>query len=257
MNLEQALEWVASPDTGAALRQDGDLLLSADGTESFPLVEGRLPLLFPRKLHPYLEGGVLDVPVETIDDPFLKYAHISALKQNVEATNTPHGDYWYQKHYEWTRTLTDGASGRTLDVGCDDAEICRGFFPEDVGYLGLDCLFRDRSKFRVLGMAEFLPVKSASFDCVSFLGSLDHVFDYKLALHEAGRVLKPGGTLYLASLVWSRDYQLHTDAVHFHHFADHELLGALSSYSIQKLDRYAWKDDTHRESLYLAAQKPE
>ena len=247
---------LASPDTKAPLHLDGNELVTESGDERFPLVGAGLPLLFPGRLLDHVDGGSLVVPDDAPDDAFMQYARMSAMKQNATTPNTDHGDVWYLKHREWTQALVDGASGSVLDVGCDDPEICREFYPEGVDYLGLDCLSRDREKFRLLGMAEFLPLRDASFDVVSFLGSLDHVFDYKLALREADRVLKPGGTLYLASLVWTDRIQLCTDNVHFHHFADYELLGALSGYSIRRVERYAWKNDTHRESLYFAARKP-
>ena len=91
---------------------------------------------------------------------------------------------------------------------------------------------------------------------MALLTSLDHVLDHHAALDEAWRVLRPGGRLYLASLVWSERAELYRDHVHFHHFREFELFGALARFRLDTVQRYPWKDDTHRSALYLALTRP-
>jgi ubiquinone/menaquinone biosynthesis C-methylase UbiE len=93
-------------------------------------------------------------------------------------------------------------------------------------------------------------------DNVCLLTSLDHVLDHHAALDEAHRVLRPGGRLYLASLVWHERAELYRDHVHFHHFREFELFGALARFVVDTVARYPWKGDTHRTALYLALTKP-
>jgi ubiquinone/menaquinone biosynthesis C-methylase UbiE len=47
-----------------------------------------------------------------------------------------------------------------------------------------------------LGPVEDLPFESESFDIVTAYSFMDHLLDYRLALQEAYRVLKPGGVFY-------------------------------------------------------------
>lgn len=128
-------------------------------------------------------------------------------------------------------------------------------FPDGTSYLGLDPLYYDKSHFRLLGMAEYLPVLSGSFDNACLLSSLDHILDHHRAIDEAWRILKPGGMLYFQILVWTHRAELAPDHLHFHHFREYEILGALEKFRIMELIRTPWKDDDHRTSLYIAARK--
>jgi hypothetical protein len=45
------------------------------------------------------------------------------------------------------------------------------------------------------------------------------------------------------------------DNVHFHHFRQFEIEGALRRFRIGRIKRYGWKNDDHRFGVYLAAMK--
>ena len=90
---------------------------------------------------------------------------------------------------------------------------------------------------------------------VLFNTSLDHILDWKHAITEARRVLAPGGVLYLCSLVWTDRAGLMEDTVHFHHFREVELFGALEGLRIMKEKRYDYKGEKHRHGLYVSAKK--
>ena len=68
-------------------------------------------------------------------------------------------------------------------------------------------------------------------------------------------MLRPGGRLYLATLIWTDSAALTTDQAHFHHFRQFEVEGVLRKFNINTLDRYGWKGDTHRYGVYLRATK--
>jgi ubiquinone/menaquinone biosynthesis C-methylase UbiE len=105
-------------------------------------------------------------------------------------------------------------------------------------------------------MAERLPIADGAADNVALNSSLDHILDYHLAVDEAVRILKPGGMFYMNSLIWTMRAELFPDTVHFHHFRDFELRGALKALRIEEITRYSWKGDSHRYGVYLAARKP-
>lgn len=253
LTLDECIALLASPDTGAALSlsEDGRALVA--GSESFPIIGG-LPLLFPAAVQPYAEPSRLDVPPGG-DDALRKYLHISGLKFAREPTNSEHTDINYLKHVYRARALLRNARGTVLDVGCDSPKISRSQFPHTATYIGLEPTYEDRTEFRIIGMSEFLPFRGGSLDNVAILTTLDHVLDYHRSVDEAWRVLRPGGTLYLATLIWTHDAELHHDHTHFHHFRDFEILGALRAFSIEQVLRYSWKGNTHRFAWYLSATK--
>ena len=96
--------------------------------------------------------------------------------------------------------LRDNVEGKCLDVGC-------GLLPEpaymkeqpDITFFGIDP-FDDKieRKFKfTCGIGEELPYFNETFDCVLFASTIDHMIDPQLALKEAYRVLKPGGSLVI------------------------------------------------------------
>ncbi len=252
--LVEALPLLVSPDTRRPLVLRGDVLVSRNGCECFPIRAG-LPVLFPAQAHAYLGPDRLEVPWGHYSDSFAQYLLITAIKQHYPEHNSPRDNPWFQRHLAWTRDLMSGAQGIVLDVGCDDPILSAELFPAGTVYLGLDPLYGDAGPFRLVGMAEFLPLADGSIDAVCLLTSLDHVFDWHRAIDEACRVLKLGGTLFVASLVWTDRADLHGDHVHFHHFREYELLGAIGHLSLASFRRYPWKDDGHRSVVYLSARK--
>lgn len=233
---------------GAALR----------GTErTFPLVAG-CPLLFPCDMARV--DAVLRAPdaLERFStlSPLEQYCAFGMLKGSNNGNNLDHEDPWYGRHLWRSVRLLREVSGSFLDVGCDDAFLSRGLLPEDVRYVGLDPAPTGGAAFRVGGFGEFLPFRDASFDAVGFQTSLDHIFDYHLALAEARRVLRPGGRLYLATLLWTASAQLYTDTVHFHHFRAGQMETALrEDFDVDHVQAYSWKGNTHRFGVYLSARR--
>jgi hypothetical protein len=253
LTLDECLPLLASPDSGAALSLSPDGSALVAGRETFPITGG-LPLLFPASVQPFAGPTRLEVPPGG-DDALRKYLHMSSLKFAREPTNSEHSDVNYLKHVYRARALLKTAQGTVLDVGCDSPEVSRAQFPHTASYIGIEPTYEDRSEFRIIGMSEFLPFRDDSLDNVAILTTLDHVLDYHRSVDEAWRVLRPGGTLYLATLIWTHNAELHHDHTHFHHFRDFEILGALREFSIGEVLRYPWKGNTHRFAWYLSATK--
>jgi ubiquinone/menaquinone biosynthesis C-methylase UbiE len=101
--------------------------------------------------------------------------------------------------------------GIALDIGCGCGEWCNRL--EGFGYAvhGIDPASEEltaakdltaalghRSEF-TLSAAEKLPFKDRTFDLIISVCAIEHFQDFRKALSEMGRVLKPGGSLILTA----------------------------------------------------------
>ena len=110
----------------------------------------------------------------------------------------------------WRRWLTQGARGRTLDLGCGTGRNLP-LFPAGARAIGLDpemdSLRRARRRAPgvplVCGSAEALPFRDRSFDTVVSGLVFCSVPDARRGLVEVGRVLRPDGRLRLLEHVRS------------------------------------------------------
>jgi SAM-dependent methyltransferase len=116
-----------------------------------------------------------------------------------------HDSYW-RFHRDLFLDLVPAPAGRTLDIGCGEGRLAR-----DLAALGHDVVGVDASPTMLaaareaapemelhLADAADLPFPVASFALVVAFMSLQDVDDLPGALHEAARVLAPGGRLCLA-----------------------------------------------------------
>lgn len=102
------------------------------------------------------------------------------------------------------------AGGQALEVGCGQGYgselIIRVFGAGRVLAVDIDPRMIWRAQRRIAAKrlpvtvgyasAEALPVQDASFDAVFDFGILHHVIDWRKALSEVHRVLRPGGRFY-------------------------------------------------------------
>ena len=92
-----------------------------------------------------------------------------------------------------SRYLT-GIGGVVLDIGCG-AFVTKYRFSPGTRYYGLDITSRAT---HVRGDAHCLPFQDQSVDWVLLVAMLEHVAEPQQVLHEAFRVLRPGGKAYVA-----------------------------------------------------------
>jgi SAM-dependent methyltransferase len=95
-----------------------------------------------------------------------------------------------------------------LDVGCGEGRFCRMLQASGIGTIGIDPTHslveqakrRDPAGDYRLGSAEALPFEAASFDLVVSYLTLVDIADFRAAIREMHRVLKPAGSLLIANL---------------------------------------------------------
>lgn len=119
---------------------------------------------------------------------------------------------------KFARELLGDGRKRALDIGCGEGKFTRGLtaFIDEVA--GVDVKERSIEKARAAAQAEgvtvdfrvasgdALPWPDAHFDVVAFSNSLHHMPDPAKAIAEAGRVLAPGGVLYVMEPVAAGHY---------------------------------------------------
>src|SRR5690349_14891258 len=104
--------------------------------------------------------------------------------------------------------VTQGQFGNALDVGCGEGRFCRMLRAAGVQATGIDptrkllelARERDPAGDYRLGRAEQLEFAESSFDlAVSYITLID-IPDFRAAIGEMARVLRPGGSLLMANL---------------------------------------------------------
>jgi SAM-dependent methyltransferase len=101
-----------------------------------------------------------------------------------------------------------GDFSNALDVGCGEGRFCRMLKAAGVRVTGIDpttqlieaAKQRDPSGDYRLGRAERFDFADASFDLVVSYITLIDIPDFRAAIREMARVLKPGGSLLMANL---------------------------------------------------------
>jgi SAM-dependent methyltransferase len=105
----------------------------------------------------------------------------------------------------------DGRS--VVDIGCGSGSLARALAARGARVTGIetseeqlgDARARGDGVEYLVGRAEALPLADAGSDLVVFMRSLHHV-PAPAALREAGRVLRPGGLVYVAEPLAEGDF---------------------------------------------------
>ena len=223
-----------------------------DGVRKYAIRSG-CPILYPNEITEVWEGEALPLayPVSALS----QYVLLSQIKQSGEI-NVPLDSIPARKHQHRFKEFIKDLSGLVLDVGSDKPSHSLRLMPAACEYLGLDP-YAGQGEYRIIGLGEILPLREGSLDAVLFNTSLDHILDYFTAIEEAYRVLKPGGSVVVATYAWLERATLLSDSVHFHHFREFEILGCLEEYfQIEDVKRYEDpKHSTHRYGLYVRATR--
>jgi SAM-dependent methyltransferase len=241
-----------SPDTKKELVESKEGEFLEDKQNRYILKNG-CPMLYPKEISDILlDGGM---PLDYSASPLQQYVLLSQIKQSGEI-NAPLDSVPARKHQFRFKDFCKGLTGLVLDVGSDKPSHSMQFLPPECEYLGLDPYAGD-GEFRLIGLGEILPINHSCVDAVLFNTSLDHMLDYHTAIEEACRVLRLGGRIVIATYAWIEDASLLADSIHFHHFREFEIFGALNKhFEIEDVRRYEDpKHANHRYGLYVMAKR--
>ena len=136
------------------------------------------------------------------------------------AVNNPLRDWFMRGEMAAFRRLADLPPGATvLDMGCGRGTsvrlILEMFCPARLVAFDIDAALIDQARRRLaprLGQevelrvadATSMPFTGGEFDAVFELGILHHIPDWRTALREIARVVKPGGVFYFAEPSYGR-----------------------------------------------------
>ena len=149
-------------------------------------------------------------------------ANLAALERH-RATYTAEREGYYRDCRERAAAFF-APRGRLLDVGCGGGQL-RAHLGPDVTYVGCDPLVTARLERNfpfAVARGEALPFRDGAFDGVVLYAVLPHVLDVDAVLAEAGRVLRPGGYLYLQECVDD------PNPLHLNHLTEAELRARVS-----------------------------
>jgi len=110
-----------------------------------------------------------------------------------------------------SKRIRQSGSGRYLDVGC-------GVIPQpaymesiDAGFewFGIDPYLGDTARQFpfVQGLGEYLPFRPGTFDGIVYVAALEHMLAPSLSLHRARRLLKPGGNIFIWTILDKENHQ--------------------------------------------------
>ncbi len=128
------------------------------------------------------------------------------------------------------------AKGRVLDIGCG----ANNFVCSYGNGVGVDVVRWEGCDVQI-GDAAQLPFRDGSFDTVSYLACLNHIPNRETSVHDAFRVVRPGGRILVTMITPTLGRFIHwlrraNDPDHFQRHIDHsdELLG-MSEAMVRKI----------------------
>lgn len=129
------------------------------------------------------------------------------FEESAKYLRSCQSDFWSQVFAaEFTYLLEHlHPKDEILSVGCGPAIIERGLIENGFSVIGLDvsqeAIACAPDTIRtIVASAERIPLPDAAFDVVLFIVSLQFITDYRRALAEARRVLRPNGRVILLLL---------------------------------------------------------
>lgn len=110
------------------------------------------------------------------------------------------------------RWLGDLGQRKVIDLGCGGGLLLEPLLARGTSAIGVDisgaslqalsrhCLSRHRQAAVVQANIVAAPFAAASFDVALLADVLEHLPNYEAAIHEAARLLRPGGYLYVSTI---------------------------------------------------------
>lgn len=100
----------------------------------------------------------------------------------------------------------------------------------------------DYSRIGLVGDAHALPFRDASFDAVLNIQVLEHLMEPRVAVAEFGRVLKPGGKLFLSTVQCWETHQHPNDFFRFTRYGMEYLFqkGGFRDIEVESIGGFFW-----------------
>ncbi len=145
------------------------------------------------------------------------------------------------------RLCGDIAGKRVLDLGCGDGRFCRMLAERGASCVGIDVTpemvstahERNPGDF-ALSDAARLPFQDGTFDVVVSYITLVDIPDYRGAIGECARVLKPGGSIVAANLGFT-SANAFPNSGWLRHADGRRLYFALDHYADERAEWYEWR----------------
>lgn len=148
-----------------------------------------------------------------------------------------------------------------LDLGCSGNSILP-FLPNIKRRFYFDIARKPLTQFRnipgnfpVIGMLEHLPFPNNSFDLISALDVIEHIYHDKIAAKEIMRVLKTGGIL-LITVPHSMKYYSYQDSLigHYRRYEVDQIIDLFSQNNLRFLKYFGIYGQAMRVQLFQAAK---
>ncbi len=169
-------------------------------------------------------------------------------------TGTPSAQAHVQRTVDLAEAFVAWArfTGTVLDIGCGTGWM-QGLMPS-VRYHGIDPIpFDQEYAFPFIrGVGDRLPFADATFDACYFYSSIVHAISVESSVAEARRVLRPGGTLAIATVVYGSKEPEAEHAQHYR-FLEGELESLLAAQGLSDVTTLRYSPE-HR---FIRAHKNE
>lgn len=126
---------------------------------------------------------------------------------------------------------------RVYDVGCGTkpfSAFLSGVCLTHVG-IDLDNGFYGNDAVDIIGVADALPVAAGTGDAVLSSQVIEHLPDTEMAMREAGRVLKPGGLLFIS---FPMTFPLHAAPWDFFRFTRYGFESLCARHGFEVIERH-------------------
>jgi len=158
------------------------------------------------------------MPAPTLPDENVSAREIGMVRRASHDLDKYSADYLHYIYLiECVRQAGERARGRLLDIGCGNKPY-RKLFAQVEDYVGSDIVQSSEKMVDVLSVADNIPLPDQSFDCILCTQTIEHVANHHGLLSEAFRLLKPGGTIFLAGPMY---WYHHEEPFDFYRFTSH------------------------------------
>jgi SAM-dependent methyltransferase len=144
--------------------------------------------------------------------------NISRLSGTKIGKQDPNYLHYNSFHKALQDAVSHYATGRLLDIGCGNKPYEKILQHKITEHIGCDIIQSSLNKVDILCEANKIPLPDNSFDTVFSTQTIEHVEDHQGLVHEAYRLVKPGGYFIVSGPLY---WYLHEEPYDFFRFTKH------------------------------------